>query len=197
MEAVVCITELAGLFLSLSGYVCCLVALFIPQWLTYSPGLLVSEYYQLGLWKTCFVQDVGLSVCQEYQTPLHLTPQIRMGRVLVCLSVFLGALGFIASVPTLTWVKCLDDTESNVKKTLALLGGILFAVSGALTFGSVSYFAYDTLVKFWDDNIPKDIPRWEFGDAMYAGWTGGFSILSGGIVLIFSQFRASQDSELK
>lgn len=197
MEIAVCFSELASLFLSLSGYVCCLVALFMPQWLTYSPGLLVSEYYQLGLWKTCVVQDVGLSVCQEYQTPLHLTPQVRMGRVLVCLSVFLGTLGFIASIPTLNCIKCLDDTESHVKKTLALLGGILFVVSGALTFSSVSYFAYDTLVKFWDHNIPKDMPRWEFGDAMYTGWAGGVSMLLGGIVLIFSQFRSSQHSQLK
>ncbi|XP_068122400.1 putative claudin-24 [Hyperolius riggenbachi] len=197
MEVVGCLIELAGLFLSLSGYVCCLVALFIPHWLTFSPGLLVSEYYLLGLWKTCVVQDVGLSVCQEYQTPLQFTPQIRAGRVLVCLSVFIGTLGFTASTPSLSWVKCLHETEKHIKKSLGILGGVLFAVSGILTFSSVSYFAYDTVVKFWDDTIPKDLPRWEFGDAMYVGWVGGFSLLSGGTILILSQFRAAQESQLK
>ncbi|KAM9320222.1 claudin-22-like [Gastrophryne carolinensis] len=192
MKAAFCFTELAGMFLSLAGYVCCLVVLFIPHWLTFSPGLLTSEYYLLGLWKTCVVQDVGLSVCQEFQTSTQLTPQIRIGRVLVCLSAITGALGFISATPALTCVKCLEDSQ-QLRKILAILGGLFFAVSGTLTFCSVSYFAYDTLIKFWDHDIPKDIPRWEFGDAMYVGWVGGFSLLSGGTVLIFSQFCDARD----
>ncbi|KAG8589830.1 hypothetical protein GDO81_006537 [Engystomops pustulosus] len=197
MEVVLCFTELAGLFLSITGYVCCLVALFIPHWLTSSSGLLINENYRLGLWQTCVVQDVGFSVCQEYRTPLHLPIQVRMGRILVCLSVLTGALGFMASIPALTCVKCLDSTERNVRKMLNILGGLLFSVAGTLTFCSVSYFAYDTLIKFWDHNIPKDVPRWEFGDAMYAGWVGGFFLLSGGCVLIFSQFQVTQEANLK
>ncbi|XP_075054282.1 claudin-22-like [Mixophyes fleayi] len=198
MEAVLCFSELAGMFLSLIGYVCCLVALFIPHWLTFSSGLLVTENYLLGLWKTCIVQDVGLTICEEYQASLfHLPLQIQMGRVLVSLSVFIGALGFTASTPALTCVKCLNNTERCVRKMLAVLGGVLFAVAGALTFFSVSYFAYDTLLKFWDDNIPKGIPRWEFGDAMYTGWVGGFFLLLGGSLFIFSQFHATQGPEVK
>ncbi|XP_063813403.1 claudin-22-like [Pseudophryne corroboree] len=191
MEAVLCFAELAGLFLSLIGYVCCLVALFIPRWLTFSSGLLVNENYLLGLWETCVVQDLGLTVCQEYQIPLRLPLQVRMGRVLVCLSVFIGALGFTASVPALTCVKCLDNTDRHVRKMLAVLGGVLFAAAGALTFFSVSYFAYDTLLKFWDHNIPKGVPRGEFGDAMYTGWVGGFFLLAGGSVFILSQFHST------
>ncbi|XP_069800982.1 putative claudin-24 [Dendropsophus ebraccatus] len=197
MEVVVCFTELAGLFLSLTGYVCCLVALFIPHWLTFSSGLLMTENYRLGLWQTCVVQDMGLSVCQEYQTPLHLPIQVRVGRVLVCLSVLIGALGFLASIPALTCVKCLDNSERHVRRMLNTFGGLFFSVAGALTFFSVSYFAYDTLIKFWDHNIPKDVPRWEFGDAMYTGWVGGFLLLSGGCVLIFSQFQFNREAELK
>ncbi|XP_056416162.1 putative claudin-24 [Hyla sarda] len=197
MEAVLCFTELAGLFLSLIGYLCCLVALFIPHWLTFSSGLIITENYRLGLWQTCVVQDVGFSVCQEYQTPLHLPIQVRMGRVLVCLSVLIGALGFMASIPALTCVKCLHNRERLIRRMMNIFGGLLFLVAGALTFFSVSYFAYGTLIKFWNHNIPKDIPRWEFGDAMYTGWVGGFFLLSGGCVLIFSQFRVSQEAELK
>ncbi|XP_040278095.1 putative claudin-24 [Bufo bufo] len=197
MEVVLCFTELAGLLLSLTGYVCCLVVLFIPQWLTFSSGILINEYYLLGLWQTCVVQDVGFSVCQEYQTPSHLPVLIQTGRVLVCLSVLIGALGFMVSTPALTCVKCLDSTEGHVKKMLNILGGLLFSLAGTLTFFTVSYFAYDTLIKFWDQNIPKDIPRWEFGNAMYTGWVGGFFLLSGGCVLIFSQFQVTQEAELK
>ncbi|XP_069616178.1 claudin-22-like [Ranitomeya imitator] len=196
MEAVLCFSELAGLFLSLSGYICCLVALFIPYWLTSSSGLLINENYRLGLWQICVIQDVGFSVCQEYQTPQQLPIQVQMGRVLVCLSVLIGALGFMASTPALTCVKCLDNSEGHVRKMLNILGGLLFSVAGALTFYSVSYFAYDTLIKFWDRSIPKDIPRWEFGDAMYAGWFGGFFLVSGGCVLIFSQFRVTGGDEI-
>ncbi|KAM4795705.1 putative claudin-24 [Rhinophrynus dorsalis] len=196
MHSVLCFTELGGLLLSITGHFCCVVALFIPHWLTFSSGMLVNESYMLGLWKTCVNQDVGSSVCQDYRTLLDLPPQIQMGRVLMCLSVSSGALGFMVSTPALTCVKCLHDSEYCIRRTLIIFGGILFLLAGALTISIVSYIAYDTLGKFWDLNIPKDVPRWEYGKSMFFGWIGGFLLLVGGSVIIISQFYISQASEL-
>ncbi|MEE6519783.1 hypothetical protein FKM82_017522 [Ascaphus truei] len=197
MYSVLCFTELAGQLLSLTGYVCCLVALFIPHWLTFSSGMLVNESYLLGLWQTCVIQDVGSSVCQDYSTLLDLPLRIQVGRILVCLSVTSGTLGFIVSTPALTCVKCLDDNEQYIRRNLSIIGGVFFLLAGAMTFCPVSYFAHDALVNFWDLNIHKDVPRWEYGNAMFFGWIGGFLLLGGGTVLIISQFCITQDSGLK
>ncbi|KAM8977126.1 claudin-22-like [Pelodytes ibericus] len=193
MYSVVCFTELSGLSISLTGYICCLVALFIPRWLTFSSGMLVNENYRLGLWQTCVIQDVGSSVCQHYGTLLDLPLEIQMGRVLGCLSLCTGALGFLFSTPALTCVKCLNDNDQYVRRLLLISGGLLFTLAGASTFSYVSYLAYDSLTKFWDMNIPKDVPRWEYGDAMFSAWGGGFLLLAGGTVLIISQFYITQE----
>uniref|UniRef100_A0A8C5M052 Claudin n=1 Tax=Leptobrachium leishanense TaxID=445787 RepID=A0A8C5M052_9ANUR len=183
------------LFISLSGYIFCLVALCIPQWLTFSSGILVNERYLLGLWKMCVVQDVGSSVCQTFGTLLDLPLQIQIGRVLACLSLSIGAIGFLVSIPAITCVKCLDDKEKYVRRILVIFGGALFIVAGVFIFSYVSYFAYDSLTNFWDANIPKDLPRWEYGDAMFFAWIGGFLLLAGGIVLIISQLHLTKELE--
>ncbi|OCT94686.1 putative claudin-24 [Xenopus laevis] len=190
MDSGLCLTELAALFLSLIGYICCLVALFIPRWLIVSSGMLVNESYQLGLWQTCAIQDVGSRVCQDFQTILDLPLQIQLGRVLMCLSVSCGVLGFMVSTPALTCLKCLDDQDKYVRKIAIMIGGGLFLLAGASSTCFVSYFAYDAFVKFW--NLPKDIPRFEYGSAMFSGWTGGLFLIAGGSVLIVSHFYSGQ-----
>ncbi|XP_063300501.1 putative claudin-24 [Pelobates fuscus] len=193
MHSVLCFTELLSLFISLIGYICCIVALFIPNWLTFSSGLLVNESYLIGLWQTCVIQNIGSSVCQNFGSLLDLPLQIQMGRVLVCLSLSSGTLGFLMSTPAITCVKCLDDSEYYIRRIFIIFGGVLFTLAGALIFSYVSYFAYDSLTKFWDMNIPKDVPRWEYGDAMFFAWAGGFLLLSGGIVLIASQIYLTDE----
>ncbi|KAG8450546.1 hypothetical protein GDO86_002989 [Hymenochirus boettgeri] len=188
-----CFTELAALSLTLIGHIFCLVSLFIPYWLTLPSGMLVNEGYRLGLWQTCVIQDVGLSVCHGHQTLLGLPLHILLGRVLVCLSVICGAFGFLISAPALSCVKCLDEHEQYVRRIFIVIGGTLFILAGALTICFVSYFAYDVFIKFWDPSIPKDTPRFEFGISMFLGWVGGLLLLLGGGVLLVSQFWSSRN----
>ncbi|XP_053312778.1 putative claudin-24 [Spea bombifrons] len=192
MHPALCFTELAGLFLSLTGYLCCLVALFIPRWLICSSGILVNESFFLGLWQTCVMHDIGSSVCQNYGTLLGLPVEIQMGRILVCLSLSAGALGFLSSIPALTCVKCLDHNQQHVRRTLVIFGAVLLELSGMLTFSFVSYLAHYSLEKYLDSTIPKSLPRWEYGDAMFSGWIGGFLLLAGGTVLMISQLYILQ-----
>eukprot|EP00079_Xenopus_tropicalis_P015127 XP_004912399.1 PREDICTED: claudin-22-like [Xenopus tropicalis] len=152
--------------------------------------MIVNESYRLGLWQTCVIQDVGSRVCQDFHTIFDLPLQIQLGRVLMCLSVSFGALGFMVSTPALNCLKCLDDQDKYVRKIAIMVGGVLFLLAGALSICFISYFAYDALVKFW--NLPKDIPRFEYGSAMFSGWAGGFFLIAGGSVLIVSHFYTGQ-----
>ncbi|XP_053560600.1 putative claudin-25 [Bombina bombina] len=197
MNSALCLTELLGLCLSFTGYICCLVSLFIPQWLTFSSGMLVNESYLLGLWHICVSQDVGSSVCQEHGTLLELPLHIQMTRILVCLSVLTGTLGFMVSTPALTCVKCLDNSKHYVKRVISIVGGSLFILAGAMIFCPVSYFAHDVMQNFWDITLPKDFPRWEYGNAMFSGWVGGILFVAGGIILIISQIFINSESRLQ
>ncbi|XP_006013854.1 putative claudin-24 [Latimeria chalumnae] len=185
METRRCILELVGIFLTLVGCVCSLVTTVLPQWLTFSTVLVPAELYILGLWETCVV-SAGGTECKAYDSLLNLPVDIRVARILMCTSMITGLLGFLVSVPGLTCVKCLGN--SNVKKYMKILGGVLFFLAGVTTLIPISYMAYITVVKFWDTAVPDIVPRWEFGEAMFCGWLGGFLHLPGSICLIASQY---------
>lgn len=41
-------------------------------------------------------------------------------------------------------------------------------------------------MRFFDEAVPAIVPRWEFGDALFCGWTAGFLHLVAGSLLVTS-----------
>ncbi|XP_030058341.1 claudin-22-like [Microcaecilia unicolor] len=188
METGPCFAELAGLFLALLGCISSLVAILMPQWLTVSSGLLVNEHFLLGLWEACVIQDLNRSVCEGYSTPLAFSAEMQMTRILMCFSLSKGLLGVGVTIPGLTCVTILGDTEVHTKRNMTICGGILAFLAGVLTLIPVSYMIHSTVVKFWDPDLSSMVPRWECGSAMICAWFSGFLLLVGGIILMKSQF---------
>ncbi|XP_050979171.1 putative claudin-24 [Labeo rohita] len=179
--------ELLGVFFSLAASLCSLVTLMMPQWLTLSTELLPTENFQLGLWETCVVQDLGFTECLPYNSLLGLPADIRLARILMCTTLATGLMGLLFAIPGINLVNGCRRTESfKVKRALKMLGGILSIVAGVLGLVPVSYVAHLTVLRFFDESVPRVVPRWEFGDALFLGWTAGCLHLAAGSLLVTS-----------
>ncbi|XP_058494829.1 putative claudin-24 [Solea solea] len=182
MDLCVLSLELSGMLLFVGAWLCVLTTTLLPQWLTMSTALLPVESYELGLWETCVVQDVGGMECRAYDSLLGLPTDLKLARVLMCASLAVGMLGILVSVPGLHLV----NSCSRAKRTLTTVGALLALLSGLLCLIPVSYMAHFAVTHFFDDKVPDVVPRWEFGDALFCGWTGGFLLMVAGLLLIAS-----------
>ncbi|KAF0042633.1 hypothetical protein F2P81_006165 [Scophthalmus maximus] len=152
-----------------------------------STALLPVESYELGLWETCVVQDVGGMECRAYDSLLGLSSDLKLARILMCASLTVGMLGILVAIPGLYLVNiCKGRGGHRTKRTLTTLGGALGMVSGVLCLIPVSYMAHLAVIHFFDDKVPDVVPRWEFGDALFCGWVGGFLLIVAGLLLVTS-----------
>ncbi|XP_053742399.1 putative claudin-24 [Synchiropus splendidus] len=179
--------ELLGMLVFVGAWLCALATTILPQWLTMSTMLLPVESYELGLWETCVVQDVGGMECRGYDSLLGLSSDLKLARCLMCASLAVGMLGILVAVPGLHLVKsCKDHGGHHTKKTFTIIGGVLGMISGVLCLIPVSYMAHLAVMHFFDDKVPDVVPRWEFGDALFCGWAAGFLLIVAGALLVTS-----------
>ncbi|XP_023252207.1 putative claudin-24 [Seriola lalandi dorsalis] len=196
MDSSVCALELLGVFFSAGAWICSLATTLMSTWLTLSTELLPTESYELGLWETCVVQDLGGLECRPYDSLLGLPPDIKLARILMCVTLGAGMLGLLLAIPGIHLVNSchgrLDDLRC--KRALKMAGGVLCLVAGILGLIPVSYIAHLTVVRFFDESVPDVVPRWEFGDALFCGWTAGFLHLVAGTLLLTSCMCLQKDS---
>ncbi|KAJ1215579.1 hypothetical protein NDU88_003187 [Pleurodeles waltl] len=95
----------------------------------------------------------------------------------------LGLLGLIFATCGLDCLKC---GGKGTKKRLLLLAAVMFYGAGITTLVPVSWVAYIAVKEFWDEDTPELVPRWEFGEALFMGWFGGFFLILGGMLLMCS-----------
>ncbi|KAM9334246.1 putative claudin-24 [Symphorus nematophorus] len=180
--------ELSGVLLSAGAWLCSLATTLMSTWLTLSTNLLPTESYELGLWETCVVQEHGLLECRPYDSLLGLPPDIKLARVLMCMTLATGLLALLLAIPGLHMVNSfrgrLDDLRC--KRAMKMAAGALCLATGILGLIPVSYIAHLTVVRFFDESVPELLPRWEFGDALFCGWTAGVLHLVAGTLLLTS-----------
>ncbi|XP_056460259.1 putative claudin-24 [Gadus chalcogrammus] len=192
MEACGRSSELLAVCLWLGGWLCALASTILPHWLSMSTELLAIESYQLGLWETCVVQDIGGMECRSYDSLLGLAHDMKLGRVLMCASLATGMLGLLVTIPGMQMVNSCRDGDGGgggsgggqAKRTLVMLGGVLAVLSGILCLIPVSYVAHLAVLRFFDEALPDVVPRWEFGDALFCGWAAGFLLCAAGVLLL-------------
>ncbi|XP_077371514.1 claudin-24 [Festucalex cinctus] len=177
--------ELLGVALSACAWIFTLAATLRSAWLTLSTELLPTESYELGLWETCVVQDVqGALLCQRHDSPLALPRDIKLARVLVCAALCAGLLVLALAIPGSHAVNVRVDERP--KKVMKMCGGALSIACAVLVLVPVSNVAHLAALRFFDESVPDVAPRWEFGDALYCGWTAGVLHLMAGTALLAS-----------
>ncbi|XP_051797986.1 claudin-22-like [Acanthochromis polyacanthus] len=185
------VLQLLAVSVAAAGWLSALAATLMTSWLTLSTELLPSETYHLGLWETCVVQDLGLLECRPYDGLLGLPPDIKLARVLMCGSLGAGLLAVLLAIPGLGLVNgCWG--HAGRKTALRAAGGVLVLLAGVLGLVPASYVAHLTVLRFFDPSLPDVVPRWEFGDALFCGWTGGvLQLVAGALLLASCMWRCS------
>ncbi|XP_029507812.1 putative claudin-24 [Oncorhynchus nerka] len=180
--------ELLGMVVYMAAWLCALATTLMPQWLTLSTDLLLTESYELGLWETCVVQDMGGMECRPYDSLLGLPQDIKVARIFMCISLAVGLLGLLLAIPGLHLVNSFSQglEGCRAKRIMKVAGGVLGMVAGVLSLVPVSYVAHLTVMRYFDESVPEVVPRWEFGDALFCGWVGGFLLLVAGLLLFAS-----------
>ncbi|KAM6945340.1 putative claudin-24 [Aplochiton taeniatus] len=189
MAPSLCALELLGLLFSVGAWLCSLTTTMMSTWLTLSTELLPAESYELGLWQTCVVQDHhGTLECRPYDSLLGLPPDIKLARILMCATVAAGLLGVLLAVPGMQAVHSCERRSDGprAKRWMKTAGGVLCLLAGVLGIVPVSYVAHLTVLRFFDESVPAVVPRWEFGDALFCGWTAGLLHLVAGFLLLAS-----------
>lgn len=174
-----------GLLFSLLGWVLSCLTNYLPHWKNLNLDLNEMENWTMGLWKTCVIQEEVGRQCKDFDSFLALPAELRISRILMFLSNGLGFLGLLLSGFGLDCLR-IADRQQDLKKRLLILGGVLFWTSGVTALVPVSWVAYLTVQEFWDETIPEIVPRWEFGEALFIGWSAGFSLLLGGCLLLYA-----------
>lgn len=196
MDTCACTLELLGMFVYVGGWLCALATTILPQWLTMSTELLAIESYERGLWETCVVQEVGGMECRSYDGLLGLTHDLKLARMLMCLSLAVGLLGLLLAIPGLYLVNsCNGQGGHRAKRILTIIGGVLGMLSGVLCLIPVSHVAHSAVLHFFDETVPEVVPRWEFGDALFCGWVAGFLLIVAGLLLVTSCLCSQTDTQ--
>ncbi|XP_041834808.1 putative claudin-24 [Melanotaenia boesemani] len=187
--------ELLGVLFSAGAWFCSLATTLMPSWLTLSTELLPTESFELGLWETCVIQDLGLQECRPYDSLLGLPPDIKLARIMMCTALGAGLLGLLLAIPGMNLVNsCQRQKELSCKRVLKAVGGTLSLAAGILVLVPVSYIAHLTVVRFFDESVPDVVPRWEFGDCLFCGWTAGVLHLVAGTLLLTSCLRLEEQN---
>lgn len=192
----VALLELSGVMVEAGANLGSLATTLISSWLTLSSELLPTETFQLGLWGRCVVQDQGILECRPYNGVLGLPHDIQLARVLMCVTMATGLLGLLLAVPGMTLVNsCRRSSDpQRCKRVLRAAGGALSLAAGVLQLVPVSHVAHLAVQRYFDPSVPEVMPRWEFGDALFCGWTAGALHLLGGALLLTSCVCVRMDS---
>ncbi|XP_003439898.1 claudin-7 [Oreochromis niloticus] len=167
--------QLLGFFLSLVGVAATAAATVMVDWKKLVQGK--HRSYE-GLWMSCGgVQD--RATCEIYHSFIKLPDEIQATRIALPLSLFLSALAMLVST---VGMKCTHfmDGASQSKSVTAMIGGIMFMLSGLLTIIITSWFVKVVLQNFYDS---PPLIRSEFGNAVFVSWAGGLLTLTGGAFL--------------
>nr|XP_015827967.2 putative claudin-24 [Nothobranchius furzeri] len=182
----------SALFLTFGSFVTCLVTTFLPLWKTMNSDLNEVENWFSGLWLTClYTEEKGIQ-CKAYDSILGLPIDLQISRVLMLISDGSGAFAMLVAFPGLEGVEVFVG-QPNVKRGLLIFSGVLTWMSGLATLASVSVVAYTTVVEFWDEGFPDVMPRWEYGEAMFSGWIGGFGLVIGGTLFFVAVCMGDYD----
>ncbi|NXD86893.1 CLD22 protein, partial [Halcyon senegalensis] len=177
--------QVGGMLLALLGWVSSCVTTFVPLWKNLNLELNELEVWTMGLWQVCIVREEGVVECQAHSSFLALPPALRISRLLMCLSNGLGLLGCLLAASGLEgWRPCQD--KPVLKRRLLLAGGAVLGTAGMATLAPVSWVAYNTVLDFWDNTVPDIVPRWEFGEATFLGWSAGAFLAAAGLLLACS-----------
>ncbi|KAA0713077.1 Claudin-18 [Triplophysa tibetana] len=161
--------------------------------------VITSVYAYFGLWRSCVESTYGTTQCRPYFTILGLPGLFQAVRALMIVGIVLGVIATMIGIFALKCLK-IGNMEDNVKATMTLTTGIMFALAGICAIAGVSIFANLIVTNFmmttWSSSAGGPggfgntgfigsplTPRYTFGSALFVGWVGGGLLVVGGVLM--------------
>ncbi|XP_063752160.1 claudin-4-like [Eleginops maclovinus] len=176
--------QIGGLTLVLIGVLGVCLTCGLPMWRQTSVVGAKSQLVWDGLWVTCIHQVTGQKECSRHTSSTK-TADIRAGRALTLISIFISELGFVITLFGGGKTNCSDatlPTNSSFRKKVCLLGGGLCVLAGVLCLASVSWSAVATISTFRGPSVTATM-KTEVGSSIYIGWASSMLLLLGGAVI--------------
>lgn len=175
-----------GISLSMTGVAGTILICALPMWkVTAFIGthLVVMQVFWEGLWMTCVSEYTGQMQCKLYDALLDLSPDLQAARGLICISLFLGCLGFLVFLLGARCTNCLS--HHRIKARIVLSSGAIFCLGALTTMVAVSWTANSIIRDFNNPRVPEVLKR-ELGAAIYVGFVTSGLLFCGGAVLCTS-----------
>ncbi|XP_071344014.1 claudin-19 [Trachinotus anak] len=179
--------QLLGFFLSLFGLAATVAATFMVEWKQMQQGS--THYFYEGLWMRCSGSD--RLTCELHDSLLKLPAEVQATRAVMLLSIFLSTVALMVSTVGMKCTRFMDG-KAESKSTTAMIGGIIFVVSGLLTLAITSWYVKMIVQTFHQTN---QLQSSEFGKAVFVSWAGGLLTTVGGIFLSCRRCSRSESSE--
>ncbi|KAL6107999.1 uncharacterized protein ACO6RY_18637 [Pungitius sinensis] len=167
--------QLLGFFLALVGLAATAGATLMVEWKKQYQGK-THRIFE-GLWMSCSGNE--RTTCEFHQYVLKLPTEVQATRAVMLLSVFLSAVALLVSTVGMKCTRFMDGKDESKSRT-AMVGGIMFMVSGLLTLIITSWYV-KMIVKTFNESNP--LQSFEFGNAVFVSWAGGLLTAAGGAFL--------------
>ncbi|CAK6958077.1 claudin-1-like [Scomber scombrus] len=179
--------QIIGFLLSLVGLAATISATFMVEW---KKQWQVKSYkaYE-GLWMTCSGNE--RTTCESHESVLKLPTEVQATRAVMMLSIFLSALAVMVSTLGMKCTRFMDG-KAKSKSTVAMIGGIMFMVSGLLVVIITSWYVKMIVQK---SNQSHRLQSFEFGKAVFVSLAGGLITVAGGAFLSCRRCSRSSSSE--
>lgn len=178
--------ELAGVTLSVLGWVLSVVSCALPMWRVSAfigANIVTAQVYWEGLWMNCVFQSTGQMQCKVYDSMLALPQDLQAARALTVVSIIVGIVALLISMVGAKCTNCIE--EEAVKARVMAASGGAFIMAALAQLVPVSWSAHTIVIEFYNPIIPSG-QKMEIGAALYLGWAAAALLMVGGSILCCS-----------
>ncbi|XP_016100416.1 claudin-1-like isoform X2 [Sinocyclocheilus grahami] len=187
--------QLIGYILSITGLCGLIIGTFTNEWkiLGYDNDKTVILDKYKGLWMECSVDSSSIVHCTSYNSLLHQTYEIQVGRVVMIISIIFSSFAALVAISGLKCTRCIEENE-KLKDRAAFLGGILSVCGGLFALGITSWFIYGIVDDFFQND--RKTERYVVGRSLIGAFVASVLCLFGGILLCASSVTHLQSNKI-
>ncbi|KAM9795857.1 claudin-1-like [Syngnathus typhle] len=176
--------QLLGFILALIGALSTVTATIMVEWKMHGHSHRIYE----GLWMTCSVGH--RTTCEFHSSLIKLSDQVQITRGILLLSLFLSAVALMVSTIGMKCTRFMEG-RANAKGAVARIGGIMLMAAGLMTFIITTLYVKKVVADF---HHAHHLHSFEFGNAVFVSWAGGFLTTFGGAFLTCQRCSRSSSS---
>uniref|UniRef100_A0A8C6L2P2 Claudin n=1 Tax=Nothobranchius furzeri TaxID=105023 RepID=A0A8C6L2P2_NOTFU len=148
--------ELAGISLSVLGWVLSIVSCVLPMWRVTAfigANIVTAQVYWEGLWMSCVFQSTGQMQCKVYDSMLALPQDLQAARALTVVAIIVGVVALLISMVGAKCTNCIEEEGAKARVMIASGAGFIAAALAQLV--PVSWSANTIIIEFYSPVVPS------------------------------------------